>query len=124
MRGLERIQLRRDRTPPWAELEQIARIYRRSRKKGPDYHVDHIVPLVSPRVCGLHCEANLRIVHRLVNIAKANHYWPDMWHEQLPLQLDNMMVFQRELPLYVQPSVKRRDAMLHAASVAQANRAV
>jgi hypothetical protein len=46
-----------------------------------EYHVDHIVPLTSDLVCGLHCEANLQIAVGKDNIAKNNRWWPDMWDE-------------------------------------------
>ena len=41
-------------------------------------HVDHIVPLQSALVCGLHCEANLEIIPGAANEAKKNYWWPDM----------------------------------------------
>ncbi|TFH10339.1 MAG: hypothetical protein E4H14_02700 [Candidatus Thorarchaeota archaeon] len=52
--------------PVWAEHEQIAALYGESRRltetTGIAHQVDHIVPLKSNIVCGLHCKANLRIV--------------------------------------------------------------
>lgn len=62
--------------PSWADMEKIRELYavaRRERK-----HVDHIVPLKSKIVCGLHCEANLRILDPKENRIKNNRYWPDM----------------------------------------------
>lgn len=63
--------------PKWADLEAIKRIYERARKLG--MHVDHIVPLVSKYVCGLHVENNLQIISPAENYAKNNRHWPDMW---------------------------------------------
>jgi len=62
-------------TPPWADQERIKTIYRDC----PDGHdVDHIVPLQSDLVCGLHCEANLQYLPSRENQSKKNRYWPDM----------------------------------------------
>jgi hypothetical protein len=44
----------------------------------PGTHVDHIVPLVSKFVCGLHCEANLQLLPGPENQRKGNRVWPDM----------------------------------------------
>lgn len=51
----------------------------RTEMLGIRFNVDHIVPLVSDHVCGLHCSANMQILERLANISKGNRYWPDMW---------------------------------------------
>jgi len=65
-------------TPRWADVEAMASIYveraRLSRESGMDYDVDHIVPIVHPRVCGLHCEHNLRILPASVNRSKSNTF--------------------------------------------------
>lgn len=69
-------------TPSWANLDAIKFIYaeakRVSDESGIEHHVDHIVPLISDIVCGLHCEANLRVLEGAENIRKSNRYWPDM----------------------------------------------
>ena len=62
--------------PKWADHEAIERIYERAKSMG--MHVDHIVPLQSPVVCGLHCEANLQLLPPEENWSKHNKHWPDM----------------------------------------------
>lgn len=61
--------------PIWADLELIELIYENCPV---GLHVDHIVPLVSKFVCGLHCEANLRYLTPFENMSKGNRHWPDM----------------------------------------------
>lgn len=69
-------------TPAWANDFFISEIYdlavRRTKATGFEWHVDHIVPLKSPLVCGLHVEHNLRVVPALENLQKGNRHWPDM----------------------------------------------
>lgn len=73
---------KRNATPRWADRWFIDEIYElsylRSRLTGVQWHVDHIVPLKSDLVCGLHCEQNLRVITAFENISKKNRYWPDM----------------------------------------------
>lgn len=68
--------------PKWANLEAIEAIYREANRieklTGTEYHVDHIVPLQSKIVSGLHCESNLRVLPATSNISKSNRHWPDM----------------------------------------------
>jgi len=60
-----------NRIPKWANLEKIREIYQK-RKKG--YHVDHIIPLRSPIVCGLHVENNLQYLKAKDNLSKGNNF--------------------------------------------------
>lgn len=45
---------------------------------GVEHNVDHMVPLKSKYVCGLHCASNFAVIPALENKAKGNRYWPDM----------------------------------------------
>lgn len=69
-------------TPSWAEIDEIQAIYESARRisleTGVEYHVDHIVPLKSDIVCGLHCMANLQILEGKKNLSKNNRHWPLM----------------------------------------------
>lgn len=65
-------------TPKWAEeeWEQILALYaeaqRLEQETGIKYHVDHIIPLQSELVCGLHCLSNLRVITQKENNQKNN----------------------------------------------------
>ena len=65
-------------TPKWADLSKIKELYKQremlSNETGIIHHVDHIVPLNNKRVCGLHCEFNLRIITRDENLSKGNYF--------------------------------------------------
>jgi hypothetical protein len=68
--------------PVWADESAIKEIYKQARQMeletGEKFHVDHIVPLQSPLVCGLHWEGNLQILPAYDNFQKHNRFWPGM----------------------------------------------
>ena len=69
-------------TPAWANDFFIQEIYAlaqlRTKLTGVKHHVDHIVPLQSKLVCGLHVEYNLAVIPARDNLHKSNRSWPDM----------------------------------------------
>lgn len=73
---------RRNAVPKWANLDAIKVFYNEAHRvtleTGVQHHVDHMVPIAHPLVCGLHVEHNLRVIPGVENIAKGNHWWPDM----------------------------------------------
>lgn len=70
-------------TPQWASQVAINTLYaeaaRLTLETGIAHHVDHVVPLQSKLVCGLHVEHNLQILTRPENQSKGNRWWPDSW---------------------------------------------
>jgi hypothetical protein len=72
----------RTRTPAWANPVYISDMYMLAKLvsefTGDKYHVDHIVPITSSVVCGLHVEHNLQVMKQADNIRKRNIHWPDM----------------------------------------------
>jgi hypothetical protein len=65
-------------TPSWANKAEIKEIYKESRQLSKTtsvkHHVDHIIPLRHPLVCGLHVENNLQILTKDENITKSNSF--------------------------------------------------
>lgn len=70
-------------TPAWANKRAMDLIYARARARtrqtGIEHHVDHVVPIQSKVVCGLHVESNLRIVTQRENSRKHNIWRPMAW---------------------------------------------
>lgn len=70
-------------TPQWVDKDQVAEMYIIASKLNgfftkPIFHVDHVVPLNNPLVCGLHVHTNLEVIQAKRNLSKGNRYWPDM----------------------------------------------
>lgn len=68
--------------PGWADAEAMLTLYLKAKELSPvfgvELNVDHVVPLKSPIVCGLHTEHNLQLLEKGDNIRKGNRHWPDM----------------------------------------------
>jgi 5-methylcytosine-specific restriction endonuclease McrA len=69
----------REATPPWLTRKQkseIRQLYQiaitMTQTTGEQYVVDHIVPLRSHEVCGLHVPWNLRVITQEENLKKSN----------------------------------------------------
>lgn len=77
-----RNRAKKQATPAWASKEKIKLLFKHADLincwPGPKAQVDHIVPLKSKIVCGLHCEQNLQLLWDYENMKKSNRYWPDM----------------------------------------------
>ena len=63
--------------PRWDAPSMMRRLYVEARRRKME--VDHVVPLSSPHVCGLHVWANLQLLEKTENIRKGNREWPDQW---------------------------------------------
>lgn len=72
--------LKKRATPPWANHAAIKEIYTKAmhleKKTGIPHHVDHIYPLSSPYLCGLHIAENLQVITGSENCSKGNRSWP------------------------------------------------
>lgn len=76
-------------TPSWADIAAIKAIYEQCAEKtktsGIKHAVDHVYPLTSTEVCGLHVAANLQILTKSENSRKKN-FMPTP--EQVPSDLE------------------------------------
>jgi hypothetical protein len=68
-------------TPPWSEATEIKVLYlkRDEFRVAFDvpFEVDHIIPIDSDTVCGLHVLANLQLLDKSLNGSKHNKYQTD-----------------------------------------------
>lgn len=69
-------------TPAWANHLAMQCWYEfaalKTRLTGARWEVDHIVPLRSKLVCGLHTDYNMQAITRRENTNKGNRFWPNM----------------------------------------------
>jgi hypothetical protein len=80
-KSLTSVRKRRHRnaTPAWITKEQklaMRQLYLQAQQMtqitGERYVVDHVVPLISDEVCGLHVPWNLRVITQEENLKKSN----------------------------------------------------
>ena len=71
----------RNATPSWVrevfseEMKYIVSLREDARLlTGEDYHIDHIVPIKHPEVCGLNVPWNLQIISSVDNLRKSNNF--------------------------------------------------
>lgn len=62
----------------WKIREFYIQAEQLTKSTGIKHHVDHIVPIISKIVCGLHNHYNLQVITATENQIKSNHRWPDM----------------------------------------------
>jgi hypothetical protein len=78
----ERRAAEKQAKPKWHSRSEIREFYKQAVEftelTGYPWHVDHIVPLKSDLVCGLHWHGNMQVISGSDNQSKSNRYWPDM----------------------------------------------
>ncbi|WP_043421641.1 hypothetical protein [Azonexus hydrophilus] len=67
--------------PKWFEADKVKMMYEKrdelNERLGLKLEVDHIIPIQSSTVCGLHCWANLQLLDADLNGVKTNDYQQD-----------------------------------------------
>jgi len=80
----------RQATPDWvrshykSEMEYVYALRDEASMSGDEYHVDHIVPISHPEICGLHVPWNLQVLPADFNIAKSNKWNPSDTITRIP----------------------------------------
>ena len=69
------------RIPAWVDMEAVNAIYAAALAQG--LVVDHIIPMRSDKVSGLHVHYNLQLLTKSENSRKSNKFDPDIHHKQL-----------------------------------------
>lgn len=98
--------------PKWFSKNEVLHIYKMCSKISSEtsiqHHVDHIVPLKSPFVCGLHWHGNLQILTAEENVTKKNTYWPDMPDTSEPELKALAESFKIEYPEYFDGTILKQ----------------
>lgn len=80
-RNSDRDARKRQAVPLWADPAKTRDMFLLaslvSEETGRLHHVDHVVPLKSPLVCGLHWHGNMQVLTAPENQSKSNRSWPD-----------------------------------------------
>lgn len=67
---------KRQAVAPWANRKAMLAFYEEARRltkeTGVPHHVDHIIPINHPTICGLHVETNLQVIPAAENVRKGN----------------------------------------------------
>lgn len=77
---LKRRETLKNAIPSWYSSEEhlVEKIYKKrdqlNERWGLKFEVDHIIPLISDTVCGLHTWCNLQLLEESTNRSKHNHY--------------------------------------------------
>jgi hypothetical protein len=72
---------RKHATPAWANIEKMNKMYKECKLGN---HIDHIIPLNNPIVCGLHNEFNLQEISAYENQSKGNKFDIDTYIHTMP----------------------------------------
>lgn len=82
---------------------------RLSQETGTPYHVDHILPVNHPLICGLHVPCNLQVLVGVDNIKKSNKFVPYFERPDgstTPVKEDFAYVVQGEVKRVINPKIR------------------
>lgn len=63
--------------PHWVKPKSFLPFYELAKSLGPEWSVDHVIPLRGVIVSGLHVPSNLQVIKGVANSRKHNHFDPD-----------------------------------------------